>query len=558
MVQCSPQRRRLCTSLIKEFFGDTVERVCNVLTARGQQTLPEVVRASGLPPSAVRSALLVLLQHNFVISELVQPDTGLRAPQAPYFLYHADTGAIIQILRRPRILQHVQREYGGPGESDMAVKIIEVLLAHGRLRLDQVAAAVAARMERPEGEVRGDLHARFISLVNGRHIERVPPADMPLRKPVAFTKAQAKRAAPKPGTPEAAVQEAEAVRQLAQDSYSAERFRLPRDLTGAPDTTRDPRLSKQAGRGKRKRDDADAASQRSDAASAQELWRVNFEEFNCRLRDEACAEYVAVIYGREAGALVAALLTCAARQPGGSRLDSGASAAVSVLAAAAALPQMRRSRPDLPVLTGAAAARVLGELTEDARSGVTRSGSSGVANEAFIVDTGAITRAIRQQHIEALVRERFPPIGMRVFRLLCAKKQLEQKQVADYAMVPVRDARELLYRMLRAGFLTLQDVPRTADHSASRTFYTWRVDSTAVTRRVGEELLQAAGNLRARLHHELSEHAEAPKVLKRVEAGDTALQPHDKAEVERVCRVSALLETRLIALDPLIALFHQN
>ncbi len=53
--------------------------------------------------------------------------------------------------------------------------------------------------------------------------------------------AQAKRATPKPGTQEAAVQEAEAVRQLAQDSYSAERFRLPRDLTGAPDTTRDPR-----------------------------------------------------------------------------------------------------------------------------------------------------------------------------------------------------------------------------------------------------------------------------------------------------------------------------
>ncbi len=43
-----------------------------------------------------------------------------------------------------------------------------------------------------------------------------------------------------------------------------------------------------------------------------------------------------------------------------------------------------------------------------------------------------------------------------MFRLLTAKKQLEQKQLADYAMVPVRDARELLYRMLRAGFLTLQ------------------------------------------------------------------------------------------------------
>lgn len=149
-----------------------VQRVCNVLTLRGQQTLPEVVRASKLPPAAVRSALLVLLQHNLAISELVQPEAGLRAPQAPYFLYHADTGAIISILRwaitfpfpisccnfdfkhdfsrcikrvgspapvimcwhvhtcrRPRILQHVQREFGGPGDSDLVVKIIEVALS---------------------------------------------------------------------------------------------------------------------------------------------------------------------------------------------------------------------------------------------------------------------------------------------------------------------------------------------------------------------------------------------------------------------------------------------
>ena len=30
--------------------------------------------------------------------------------------------------RMPRILQHVQREYGGPGESDMAMQIIEVAI----------------------------------------------------------------------------------------------------------------------------------------------------------------------------------------------------------------------------------------------------------------------------------------------------------------------------------------------------------------------------------------------------------------------------------------------
>ena len=54
-----------------------------------------------------------------------------------------------------------------------------------------------------------------------------------------------------------------------------------------------------------------------------------------------------------------------------------------------------------------------------------------------------------------------------------------------------------------------QDVPRTADHAASRTFYTWRVDGAAVRAQLGAELLAAACNLRARFRHECAQHWEA-------------------------------------------------
>lgn len=46
--------------------------------------------------------------------------------------------------------------------------------------------------------------------------------------------------------------------------------------------------------------------------------------------------------------------------------------------------------------------------------------------------------------------------GARIWRLLVARRQLEQKQVADCAMVTLNDAREVLYRLLRAGFVSLQ------------------------------------------------------------------------------------------------------
>ena len=41
--------------------------------------------------------------------------------------------------------------------------------------------------------------------------------------------------------------------------------------------------------------------------------------------------------------------------------------------------------------------------------------------------------------------------GQRIHNLLMSYKQLEQKQVADIAMLPKERAREVMYAMLRAG-----------------------------------------------------------------------------------------------------------
>lgn len=39
---------------------------------------------------------------------------------------------------------------------------------------------------------------------------------------------------------------------------------------------------------------------------------------------------------------------------------------------------------------------------------------------------------------------------------------------------------QVLYQMFRAGFLGMQDIPRTSDRAPSRSFYTWKVDTAAV------------------------------------------------------------------------------
>ena len=61
-----------------------------------------------------------------------------------------------------------------------------------------------------------------------------------------------------------------------------------------------------------------------------------------------------------------------------------------------------------------------------------------------------------QTHWPLVCRQQFGQPGLRVYRLLVTLRQLEQKQVAEKAMLPTKDTRELLYRMLKAGTISLQ------------------------------------------------------------------------------------------------------
>ena len=71
-----------------------------------------------------------------------------------------------------------------------------------------------------------------------------------------------------------------------------------------------------------------------------------------------------------------------------------------------------------------------------------------------------------------------------------------------------QDAKELLYRLFKAGFVGLQDVPRTADHAPSRTLYTWSVNNEAAADKLAAELYKAAFNVYVRCTNEFEQHKE--------------------------------------------------
>jgi len=65
----------------------------------------------------------------------------------------------------------------------------------------------------------------------------------------------------------------------------------------------------------------------------------------------------------------------------------------------------------------------------------------------------------RQKQLEGIIQEKFGLNGARVYRLLHTKKRLEEKPIAELAMLEIKAARQLLYLMFTAGFVQLQETP---------------------------------------------------------------------------------------------------
>lgn len=87
--------------------GPHAQKLAAALVGHGMQTFPELLRTSALPPSQLKSALLVLAQHNCVNCYFHEEPPTLRGPGPSYQLYEAATDRILQIIR------HVARPTGG-------------------------------------------------------------------------------------------------------------------------------------------------------------------------------------------------------------------------------------------------------------------------------------------------------------------------------------------------------------------------------------------------------------------------------------------------------------
>ena len=100
-----------------------------------------------------------------------------------------------------------------------------------------------------------------------------------------------------------------------------------------------------------------------------------------------------------------------------------------------------------------------------------------------------------QNVIESVVHQRFGLLAKRIFRLLFVNRRLDQKEISEMAMLPIKQTREILYKLFKSEYVKIQEVSRTSDHAPSRTFYFWYVDLECIRHKMIRNCFQACLNV---------------------------------------------------------------
>ncbi|NXK14182.1 RPC3 polymerase, partial [Herpetotheres cachinnans] len=468
---------KLCSLLLQEHFGEIVEKIGTYLIRTGTQPLRMIVSDTGLLLDQVKKALCVLIQHNLVTYQL---------QKRGFVEYEAQCKRVLRILRYPRYIYTAKTLYNDTGEL-----IVEELLLNGKMTMSAVVRKVADRltetMEDGKTMDYADVSNTFVRLADTHFVQRCPAVPETIETPNA----------PPPPAPTLVINE--------KDMYVVPRLNL-------------------VGKGKRRRscDEEDnsehkAKKQKQDGESSEPppddgiYWQVNIDRFHQHFRDQGIVSAVANRMDQTSSEIVRTMLRM-------SEVTTSSSAAYTQPLSS---NEIFRSLPAGYNIVKQVLDQYLTLLADDPLEFVGKSGDSGggMYTVSILYFTGSFLTLSRfHPLIYFPLLLRFGSRCARIFRLLLRKKHLEQKQVEDFAMIPAKEAKDMLYKMLSENFVSLQEIPKTPDHAPSRTFYLYTVNVLSSARMLLHRCYKSVANLMERRQYETKENKRLLEKSQRVEA----------------------------------------
>ncbi|XP_068425520.1 DNA-directed RNA polymerase III subunit RPC3 [Clinocottus analis] len=500
------QEVRLCGLLLREHFGEVVEKVGSHLLRGGAQNLRTIIHETGLPLDLVKKSLCVLVQHGACVFS-----SGRKGPGSPTE-YRTSCDWILRILRYPRYIYTAKTLYGDTGEL-----IIEELLQRGHLTMSSTVKTVADRLTQNMEEGRcmdySEVSSAFSKLVETHFLQRCPTMVG------AGTSASATPSTPAtPGTPATPVSTAVPTPESFPDCYKVPHVTL-------------------LGRGKRQLSSEDGEDQRNAKKAKLDsqthgdegiCWQVNFERFHLHFRDQAIVSAVANKLDQTSSEIVRTML----------RMSEVTTSPTASCTKPLSANEIFRSIPTSYNILRPILDQYLTLLVDDPMEFVGKTGESG--GGMFVVNLHRALANLARATLESVVQERFGSRSARIFRLLLRKRHLEQKQVEDFAMIPAKEAKDMLYTLLSQDLVQLQEIPKTPDFAPSRTFYLYTVNQLPTARMLLQNCYKTVANLIERRLFETKESKRLLEKSQRIEAILASLQASG-AEPEQLTEVEEMI-----------------
>ncbi|XP_057308566.1 DNA-directed RNA polymerase III subunit RPC3-like isoform X1 [Hydractinia symbiolongicarpus] len=507
----SKAKGTLASYIIKEHFGEIVEKTVTYLIKNGSRSLRDIFNSVHLNREEIKKSLSILVHHELVA--YTKNKNGVTEYQA----------RLDHILRRKRYQKYVYCAKSKFG--DVAELVIENLLLNGCDTLSRVSKNVAERLESDETDDsrpdEGLVVQKCKELIVGHFLLRV-------RNPTT-------------------VEEEDVVEQ--EDS---EKFVFPIGV-GVKRKTTSPEQSSL----KRIKLTSSECSENYEDDGV--YWHVNFERFDQVFVDQMIISAASERLDQSASKIVATILKMTEMER---TLISQATRSVSIF-------DIVKKLPSVPKLDQQEVHQYLSLLSDEKTGGfVTKKDEA--AGGMYAVNIHRSINMLCQSVCATVVQERFGSKACRVFRLLLEKKHLEQKQIGEIAMIPFKEVKELLYKLFEERFLQLQEISKTADYAPSRTFYLFTVDLPQVTRFLLNRCYQAIGNLMARRRFEMDENKRLLEKNEKIEGILSALSssnedteqvmqeleelitPTEKQQLEKLKIVLARLEQGEIQVEKTI------
>ncbi|KAK6179368.1 hypothetical protein SNE40_011749 [Patella caerulea] len=461
----------LAYQILKELHGEVVAEIARHLMKFGPRHIKLISEVTQLRVNQIKKGICILIQHNFV--KFDRNKKGVTE-------YAINTDAVSLQLRYPRYIYCAKTLYG-----DAAELLVEELLQNGQSLMSIASERVTQRLNEAL-EATGNpkitsslVRDKFGLLVKTHFLRRCQTVLTDDENRVISSEE------PK---------ETESLFILPPLEAGSKRKRNP-DGSGPP--------SKRS-----KMEEMDIPP--DDGV----YWMINVERFHQYFRDQLIINCVNSKIDKQAGEIIRNML----------RLSEIKTEPHSTVSATMTITEIFHSLPKELGMTKHIVEQYLSILTEDSVDVISKVCDS--SGGLYVINIFKVLKSLCQAHIESFVQERFGSKCLRIFRVLILKKHLEQKQIEEYAMIPTKEAKELLYNMFAEHFITLTEISKTVDHAPSRTYYVFRVNIDQVARIILEKCYKAAGNAIIRRQMEVAKHK---RVLDKQERVDAIIASLDQA-----------------------------